>query len=97
LKIDQPGETLWDLFKLTAAFRQRSLEAAYLVIPASEVNWGADAACCELFPPNEGERATHESIELFRRNDKAWRRLLGGGRGRPVRPEACEDGDARRR
>lgn len=84
LKIDAPDQTLWDLFKLTASFRLPRVEAAYLVIPATASNWSAPGKCNELFPEVVGESVDHDSVALFRDNDKAWTNLLRGGSARPT-------------
>lgn len=81
LKVDAVDQTLWDLYKMIAALRLPTVEAAYLVVAANEKQWSKRGNCSELF---SGRNEPLDSLDLFRRNSKAWCWLLAGGSARPT-------------
>jgi hypothetical protein len=96
LKVDHIDQTLWDLYKMISALKLPGVGAAYLFVVAKASVFRKKKNCSGLF--DLASERTLESLELFRRNAKAWCGLLAGGRGRPTiipksvssRPVACE-------
>lgn len=84
VKIEKVEECLWDAYKLAAACTRDGALGGYLTVAALAKTWDSDRDCVELFP-EEDETVVFESEALFRENRKAWKYLLGGGRGRPTR------------
>lgn len=83
-KVEKVDETLWDLLKVAAASNLAGVEAGYLAVAASPGAWAEHQECTELFPPLLTQTEVHDVIDLIGRNRKAWRRLLNGGRARPI-------------
>lgn len=77
LKLEEVGQTLWDLFRLTDGFSEAPLDGGrYLWIAASQHAWTRTASCCELFPGHEGEARDHNVNDLFRDNEAVFRAQL---------------------
>lgn len=96
LKVANVYETLWDLFKLSALLHCRDAGACFLIVLASDSDWGTPGQCCELFPVDTGERRTHSSRDLIEDSRTGWTRLLKET-GRPVRPRKGRNLLSRRR
>lgn len=84
-KVDDVGDTLWDLFKLASAQRQDWIERAYLAVAATARQWEGTGDCVALFAP-EPEVRMWETRELIADYGKAWASLLGprGGAAKPI-------------
>lgn len=85
LKVEEVDQCLWDLFKLTAAYRLPRVYAGYLVALATMRKWKPGGQCVELFSPKIRVPVDHNSFGLFQRNRKAWERLKKGGGARLIR------------
>jgi hypothetical protein len=92
LKLRETYWTLWDAYKMIDALNVNGVEAAYLLVGASEKDWSATYGHCsqkskttELFAYGVHE---HVSDQLFLSNGHAWYDCLWGGSGRPMRVPA---------
>ena len=84
LKVDDVQWTLWDVFKLVNTFSLPSVDAAFLVVAATEHTWASDRPYVAFFdlPPGAALRwPTRNTIERW---PSAWNELLAGGPARPV-------------
>jgi hypothetical protein len=87
-KIDDIEWTLWDIYKMVSATLLPTVDAAYVVVAAQPVAWESSRDCAELFRPEpefESKEVEWYSSFLFSEYRRAWRDLLGGGRGRLLR------------
>jgi hypothetical protein len=91
LKIDHVDQTLWDIYKMVSATMLPTVEAAYVAIAARQSVWASSGDCVELFDvePRE-DTGGYDPDEwysrfLFAHHHRAWKDLLAGGSGRPVR------------
>jgi hypothetical protein len=77
------GWTLWDLYKLAAARIEHAVHA-YAIVGAPITYWSDPEVDCSAVYCD----AAWDSAALFRRYQRAWADLLGGGTARPLRVPA---------
>ena len=83
LKLDDVDQTIWDIFKLASATRLPSVRAAYMVVGAPPTIWVTSLAAVPFY---EGHtEKVWSSKFVFEEYKVAWKNLLNGGRGRPLR------------
>lgn len=81
-KVDDVDQTLWDLFKLTAALSMPGVKAGYLLVARHRHRWD-DGDCTALF--TEGSESVRwDSAAMFENWKAAWSALLKGGAARPI-------------
>jgi hypothetical protein len=74
LKVDEIGQTLWDMLKMAAAARLPSVDRAYLVVAASKRSWERGRRAGRRYfqdPPGRSSRATLD--ELFAEFRHDWK------------------------
>jgi hypothetical protein len=79
LKVGAIDQTLWDLFKVTAAAGP-ALAGRYLVVVGPRSPSWRGIACGEVFPPGPEPYHEPDTYELFARHPEAWRALLRGNK-----------------
>lgn len=89
VKLEEVGQTLWDLLKLATLLKRSSVEAAYLIVAASSSAWAKTGNCCELFPCEQHQERRHSVADLMADNKRAWQGQLKRDTGEPqVAPTA---------
>ncbi|HEY7259082.1 MAG TPA: hypothetical protein VH459_08425 [Gaiellales bacterium] len=92
LKVDEIGQSLWDMLKMAAAARDARTEAAYVVVAATARSWShGRRAGTRFFRLSTGARCEVSLAELFAEYRREWRWHLAHDTGR-VRefPDALE-------
>jgi hypothetical protein len=86
-KVDDIGQTLWDLFKLTSIPEINGAIAGYLVVAAPRKAWERGGDCVGLYEPG-AEPKQWDTEKCFIEWSKAWSDLTGP-RGGAARPLSC--------
>jgi hypothetical protein len=88
LKVADVQWTLWDLFKLVNTFALPSVDAAFLVVAATQRAWESERPYVPLFDLPVGAALRWRSRDTIEWWSGAWKELLASGPARPVRVPA---------
>jgi hypothetical protein len=84
LKSYKLDETIWDIIKMASLRRHPGVEAAYIIVAATERKFSGQSDCAALFRQDPGVPNPSRTDSYFTIWAKAWTNLLLGGRGRPT-------------
>jgi len=86
-KVDDVGQSLWDLFKLTSVPEIKGAVAGYLLAAAESLKWQRGGECFALFDPRNRPKRW-ETERLFTEWSEEWADLTGS-RGGSARLTSC--------